>query len=174
VDSPLIYETNTIIKVKSPLRNSESFKNYLNLLESAGLNKYSGQQVRQRGSSSKFQVLNTALSSIQSHLTLKEARQDPARWGRLTESTIGAHLAKRIGGKGIRLFFWNERNVEVDFVLARGHKIAAIEIKSGRLRDNLPGMAAFARQFKVEKKWLVGKEGIPVEEFLKMEPEKIL
>ena len=67
--------------------NTTTLAHYLNLLESAGLltglNKYSGQQVRQRGSSPKFQVLNTALSSVQSHLTLKEARHDPAWWGRL-------------------------------------------------------------------------------------------
>jgi len=71
-------------------------------------------------SSPKLQVLNTALASVQSHLTLKEARQDIAWWGRLTESAVGAHLANSIRGKGLQLFYWNDRNYEVDFVLARG------------------------------------------------------
>lgn len=158
--------------------NTTTLAHYLNLLENAGLiaglSKYSGQKVRQRGSSPKLQVLNTALSSVQSHLTLKEARQDGAYWGRLTESAVGAHLANSIRGKSVQLAYWNERNHEVDFVLARGNTIAAIEVKSGRRKDNLPGIELFAKQFKVHKKWLVGSDGIPIEEFLKMAPEEIL
>lgn len=158
--------------------NTTTLAHYLNLLESAGLiaglSKYSGHKVRQRGSSPKLQVLNIALSSVQSQMTLEEARQDTAYWGRLTESAIGAHLANGIRGKGIELYYWNERNHEVDFVLAQGNKIAAIEVKSSRRKDNLPGMALFAKQFKVHKKWLVGADGIPIEEFLKTAPEELV
>lgn len=49
-------------------------------------------QVRQRGSSPKLQVMNTALMSAQDYRSLKEARQDGDRWGRLVESCVGAHL----------------------------------------------------------------------------------
>jgi hypothetical protein len=35
-------------------------------------------------------------------------------------------------------------------------------------------MALFAKQFKVHKKWLVGSDGIPIEEFLQMVPEDTL
>jgi len=101
--------------------NTTTLAHYLNLLESAGLiaglSKYNGQKVRQRGSSPKLQVLNTALSSVQSHMTLKEARQDTAYWGRLTESAMGAHLVNGILGKGIELYYWNERNHEVDSII---------------------------------------------------------
>lgn len=158
--------------------NTTTLAHYLDLLENAGLiaglSKYSGLQVRQRGSSPKLQVLNTALASVQSHLTLKEARQDGAYWGRLTESSVGAHLANSIRGKGLQLNYWNERNLEVDFVLVKGNRIAAIEVKSGQRKNNLPGMASFAEQFKVRKKWLVGADGIPIIEFLKMTPDELL
>jgi len=158
--------------------NTTTLAHYLTLLENAGLiaglSKYSDHPVRQRGSSPKLQVLNTALASAHAQFTLAKARDDGACWGRLTESAIGAHLLNSIRGKNIRLYYWNERNHEVDFVLARGDRIAAIEVKSGRRRDNLPGMALFARHHKVDKKWLVGADGIPVDEFLQMTPEDII
>ena len=158
--------------------NTTTLAHYLTLLENAGLitglSKYSGHQVRQRGSSPKFQVFNTALSSAQSQFTLPKAREDGVFWGRLTESAIGAHLVNSIRGKNIKLHYWNERNHEVDFVLVKGDKLAAIEVKSGRRRDNLPGMALFARHYEVAKKWLVGADGIPVDEFLQMTPEDII
>lgn len=61
---------------------------------------------------------------------------------------------------------WLERNQEVDFVLQQGKSIVAIEVKSGGHRESLPGMEAFARQFKPKRKLLVGGQGIALEEFL--------
>jgi len=158
--------------------NTTTLAHYLDLLGSAGLisglNKYSGQQVRQRGSSPKLQVHNSALVSVHSRRTVQEARQDSAWWDRLTESAVGAHLANSVRGKNIQLSYWNERNFEVDFVLSRGAKIATIEVKSGHRPDKLPGLALFARQHKSIRKWLVGADGIPVEEFLSIQPEELL
>ncbi|MBN1547913.1 MAG: DUF4143 domain-containing protein, partial [Syntrophaceae bacterium] len=74
----------------------------------------------------------------------------------------------------LQLAYWNDRNYEVDFVLTRGNKIAAIEVKSGQRKDNLPGLSLFAKQYKTAKKWLVGADGIPVENFLQMRPEELL
>lgn len=56
--------------------------------------------------------------------------------------------------------------VSADLVLHQGRTTVAIEVKSGRRQETLPGMAAFARQFKPKRQLLVGGEGIPVEEFL--------
>jgi len=42
----------------------------------------------------------------------------------------------------------------------------AVEVKSGRRRDTLPGMAAFAQAFRPTRTLSVGADGIPVEEFL--------
>jgi hypothetical protein len=58
--------------------------------------------------------------------------------------------------------------------LVKGNKIAAIKVKSGQRKDSLPGLSLFAKQFKSAKKWLVGADGIPVEEFLQMQPEELL
>jgi len=54
----------------------------------------------------------------------------------------------------------------VDEARIAGANITAIEVKSGRKRERLPGMEAFARAFRVKRQLLVGSQGIPVGEFL--------
>jgi hypothetical protein len=69
-------------------------------------------------------------------------------------------------GTNIELTYWRERNLEVDFILRSGKKATAIEVKSGRRREALPGMDAFGKRFRVSRKLLVGGQGIPLGEFL--------
>ena len=158
--------------------NTTTLAHYLNLIEGAGLlaglSKYAGQRVRQRASSPKLLVLNTALMTAQSQLSLGEAKQDTEFWGRLVESAIGAALMNGLRGENIELFYWSSRNREVDFVLSRGKSLVALEVKSGRRKVTLPGIEAFSKEFRVEKKLLVGAQGIPVEEFLLTPPPKWL
>ena len=150
--------------------NTTTLAHYLELLNGAGLiaglPKFSGKRVMQRSSSPKVQVLNTALMSAVSNLSLEAARQNREYWGRLVESAVGAHLINSSRGKNVEVFYWLERNQEVDFVLRAGANITAIEVKSGRKRERLPGMEAFARAFRVKRQLLVGSQGIPVGEFL--------
>jgi predicted AAA+ superfamily ATPase len=150
--------------------NTTTLAHYLELLGGAGLltglAKYSGRAVRQRGSSPKLQVLNTALMSAQSGWSFDEARADRELWGRLVESAVGAHLANAAAADECELFYWREANQEVDFVVRVGRAVIAIEVKSGRPRDVQPGLAAFAEAFKPARRVLVGGDGIPVEEFL--------
>jgi hypothetical protein len=150
--------------------NTTTLAHYLELLQGAGmlagLARYSHGQARQRGSSPKLQVLNTALMSAQNHRSLAEARNDGDHWGRLVETAVGAHLFNSSVGMNISVTYWRERNHEVDFVLQQGKAVAAIEVKSGGRRESLPGMAAFARQFKPRRQLLVGGQGIPLGEFL--------
>ncbi len=47
-----------------------------------------------------------------------------------------------------------------------GKQLTAIEVKSGRSRDALPGLAAFGAAIPKARKLLVGGDGIAVEEFL--------
>ena len=47
-----------------------------------------------------------------------------------------------------------------------GDAITAIEVKSGRVRDTLPGMAAFAEAFRPARTLLVGGDGIAIDDFL--------
>jgi hypothetical protein len=150
--------------------NSTTLAHYLQLLQGAGmlagLTKYGRNQLRQRGSSPKLQVLNTALVSAQDPHSLAEARNDGDQWGRLVESAVGAHLFNSSFGTNLSVAYWRERNQEVDFVLQQGKTAVAIEVKSGGRRQALPGLAAFARQFKPQRQLLVGGQGIPLEEFL--------
>ena len=150
--------------------NTVTLAHYLQLLRGAGmvagLEKFSHGQVRQRGSSPKLQVLNTALMTAQAGRAFAEARQDGNYWGRLVESCIGAHLLNSTMGTDIRVTYWRDRNHEVDFVLQQGQSIVGIEVKSGRGKDTLPGMEAFARQFKPKRQLQVGGQGIPIAEFL--------
>jgi hypothetical protein len=153
--------------------NTTTLAHYLELLHGAGLltglAKFSGRAVRQRSSSPKLQVLNTALMSAQSAYSFVEARAEREFWGRLVESAIGAHLANAAAAGECEVSYWRERNHEVDFVVRTGRAITAIEVKSGRGRDTHSGLAAFAAAFKAARRVLVGGDGIPVEGFL-LEP----
>ena len=150
--------------------NTTTLAHYLNLLAGAGmltgLPKYAGAEVRRRGSSPKFQVLNTALMTAGSRLTPEQARTDHAFWGRLVESSVGAHLANAAADGSCELFYWRDRNREVDFVVRVGPSVTAIEVKSGRTRGGMSGMAAFSAAFRPTRTLLVGTGGITVEEFL--------
>lgn len=155
--------------------NTVTLAHYLDLLRGAGmvagLPKYAHGQVRQRGSSPKLQVLNTALITAQSGLSMNEARHDADCWGRLVESCVGAHLLNSTMGSDIVVSYWRDRNLEVDFVLHRGKTVVGIEVKSGRRRESMSGMEAFAKLFKPRRVLLVGGQGIPLEEFLSQPAE---
>jgi len=150
--------------------NTTTLAHYLDLLAGAGmvcgLQKYAGDAARSRGSSPKLQVFNTALITASAGVTLAEAKKDGAFWGRLVESAVGAHLANAAAAGECELFYWRERNREVDFVARAGRRVTAIEVKSARARDAQPGMAAFAEAFKPGRSLLVGGDGIGLEEFL--------
>jgi uncharacterized protein len=108
--------------------------------------------------------------TAQAHYTYKQAQQDHEHWGRFVESAVGATLANALLRKS-ELFYWAGKNREVDFVLRRGKKLVAIEVKSGRRKQGLPGIEAFSKEFPVTKKLLVGAGGIKIEDFLMTPPE---
>jgi uncharacterized protein len=109
-----------------------------------GLPKYAGQRVRQRASSPKLLVLNTALMTSLSQFDFEEAKQNREFWGRLVESAIGSALANGVKGHGGELFYWSNRNMEIDYALAKGKTLVAIEVKSDRRKTTLPGVEAFS------------------------------
>jgi len=150
--------------------NTTTLAHYLDLLAGAGmvcgLQKFAADEARSRASSPKLQVLNTALISAQSGLTLDEARADREFWGRLVESAAGAHLANAAAGGACSVYYWRERNAEVDFVVRAGRRLTAIEVKSGRAPQAQRGMAAFADAFKPQRTLLVGADGVGLGEFL--------
>ena len=150
--------------------NTTTLAHYLDLLAGAGLvaglPKYAGGIARRRASSPKLQVFNTALITAQARKALGQARGDRAFWGCLVESAIGAHLANAAASGDCSVLYWRDRNREVDFVVQAGRTVVAIEVKSGRAPEALPGMAAFSEAFRPARTLLVGGDGIGVETFL--------
>lgn len=47
-----------------------------------------------------------------------------------------------------------------------GRRMTAIEVKTGRAPDSLPGMDAFVAEFRPDRTLLVGGDGISVDEFV--------
>lgn len=150
--------------------NTTTLAHYLHLLSGAGMlcgiSKFSGEVVRQRGSSPKLQVLNNGLMTAQSAGIFTESRGDPEQWGRIAESAIGAYLANAASAGDFEIFYWREASKEVDFVLRKGTQLIALEVKAENRPTTLPGIAAFDKIYSPRKKLLVGTGGIPVEEFL--------
>src|SRR3546814_18914956 len=72
---------------------------------------------RQRASSPKLQVLNTALMTAIEGLSPEEARADQSFHGRLVESAVGAHLANAAQRGDCELLYWREKNRDVDFLV---------------------------------------------------------
>jgi uncharacterized protein len=157
--------------------NVTTLAHYLKLFDSAGLlgglEKFSGEVIRQRQSSPKFQVHNNALRTAQMPDTFSEVLLLPEKWGRIVESAIGAHLLNHARQDGFRLGYWRDGNDEVDFVLKHRGKTLAIEVKSGALRS-ASGMEAFRKKFNPDKMLLLGRDGLPWEEFLRIAPGALI
>jgi predicted AAA+ superfamily ATPase len=153
--------------------NTTTLSHYLNLLDTAGLlagiEKFAADIIRKRSSSPKFQVHNNALLSAQKNEYYNVIREKPEEWGRIIESSVGAHLVNNALSQNYSVYYWRERNEEVDFILERRGKIVAIEVKSNE-SGNRKGLEIFKKKFNPEKLYLISKGGIPWQEFLKINP----
>ena len=96
--------------------NVNRLADYLELLSQTslitGISKIAGQAVRQRASSPKLNVLNTALMSATFPYTFAEAREYGAHWGRLVESAVGAHLINT-SDPWTDVYYWRQNGREV-------------------------------------------------------------
>ena len=148
--------------------NTTTLANYLRLLGTAylvsGLELFSRGKVRQRGSSPKFVLWNNALINALSLLTRKQAMADGAWWGRLVENAVGSHLLNGLQGPDWEVTYWRDGDAEVDFVIAHGPRIWALEVKSGRPAKT-SGIDAFRKRYPKAKIWLIGGGGIKLEDF---------
>ncbi len=156
--------------------NTTTIAHYLELLDHVGmitpLAKYSGQEIRQRASSPKLMVRNTALLTALSSLTPEEIRATPEAWGRQMESAVGAHLVNSASTGTIRIHYWREGPYEVDFVLAKGKHVTAVEVKSGKRKSNLFGMELFLKRYPHARTIIVGPEGVDPAEFMSQPAEE--
>lgn len=157
--------------------NAATVAHYLRLLGEAGLvkglEKHAGETVRTKASSPKLAVCNNALATAMSPHTVEELRRKPELRGRAVESAVGAHLLATAAGTGVEVEYWNEGGQEVDFVLRKGQRVAGLEVKSGGVRG-LGGLGAFKRRFPGARTFLVGGDGIGLEEFFGVGAEEFL
>jgi len=94
-------------------------------------------------------------------------------WGHLFESAVGARLIPGCRRKDIQLRYWNAGNKEVDFVLRKGDRLAAIEVKSSGA-DSVSGMKEFKARYVRAKPYLIGGSGISPEMFFSCEADRFL
>jgi uncharacterized protein len=149
--------------------NTVTLAHYLDLLGNAGLirglPKYAGQHHRRRASSPKLSVLNMALMSAGSGYSKAEAQADRGYRGRMVESAVGAHLHNTASPE-CHIHYWRDGTNEVDFVLERGERLAAVEVKSNTVLGKNRGMSEFQKNFGDCRQLLIGDGGIPLAEFL--------
>ena len=171
-----ILSFNKIMGQLADAGNTTTLAHYLELLDTSGMlkgiEKFSPGVLRQRSSSPKFQVHNTAFLSAQQALTFAETKARPEVWGRWVESAIGVHLLNCSIKEGFRLYYWRHRNDEVDFVIESHGRSIGVEVKSGP-SERTRGMLAFQQQFAPVRTLLVGTQGIPWQEFLKLNPMEL-
>jgi predicted AAA+ superfamily ATPase len=156
--------------------NTTTLAHYLHLLDTAGLlagiEKFTGEELRQRSSSPKFQVHNTALLTAQQAASLDEVKMQPEIWGRWVEAAIGGHLVNHQLMEGYTVNYWRHRNDEIDFVLEKKGKVVGIEVKSGATQK-AKGMDAFKKMHQPDKVLLVGDSGLPWQQFVKIMPSTL-
>lgn len=153
--------------------NTTTLSHYLHLLDTAGLiaglEKFSPNKIRQRASSPKLQVHNSALMSAQQANSFEDIRSQPQKWGRWVETAVGVHLLNQSLVSDFDLSYWRHSNNEVDFVLQKDEEVIGLEVKSSSAKLT-SGMQAFSDKFQPEKVLMVGDSGLPVEDFLTIDP----
>lgn len=163
----------SLTKMQSSLNKGTvpTIKTYLNILDQTmtvkPLQKYAPSAIREKNSIPKMQVYNSGFRNRYAQFTFDQARTNPTEWGRQVESSVGAHLANHSIPDGFELLYWrNERKQECDYVLKKGQKLVAIEVKSSRA-DNTSGFEEFKKLYsdKISTALIVGPEGLPLEDF---------
>ena len=149
--------------------NVTTLASYLNTLSEAqllcGLHKYASDNARKYNSVPKMMVYNTALLSALSGMTFEKVFTAPKQWGRWVESAVGAHILNMAENLDYKVYYWRERDDEVDFVIESNRRCVAVEVKSGS-RPTDRGLSKFAAAFHPVHSLVVGTGGIPLEEFL--------
>ena len=149
--------------------NVTTLANYLDVLGQCqlvcGLQKYAKDDARKYNSSPKYQVFNNALLTANHRGKFESIRADADLWGRWVESAIGAHLLSAAEEEDYQVYYWRERDDEVDFIVATDDGCVAFEVKSGRRKMN-GGMKDFMKAFNPLHSYIVGTGGISFEDFL--------
>lgn len=164
--------------------NVTTLSSYLEILNQCslltGLQKYANDDARKRASVPKYQVYNNALLTAYKGRSFIADRTDTKAWGRWVESAVGAHLLSMAEELDYQIYYWREpskgrddKDKEVDYILVSNGEAIAIEVKSGRRGMN-SGLPAFVEAFHPKKSFVVGTGGVPLEDFLKCDIERLI
>lgn len=156
--------------------NTATLAGYINLLDESGLlcglQKFSIDTARRKASIPKLQVYNNALMRVYSPCSFEQAILDRKVWGHIFESGIGAYLVSQAFTHRFEVFYWRERNNEVDFILRKKGVLVAIEVKSNA-EKRTDGLDKFRQLYNPQSSFIVGDGGIGVEDFLSMDIYKL-
>ena len=156
--------------------NTVTLAGYINLLDESGLlcglQKFSIDMARRRASIPKLQVYNNALKMVYSPLTFEQVILNRKAWGCIFESAIGAYLVNQAFVHRFEVFYWRERDDEVDFVLRKKGAVVAIEVKSNA-EKRTEGLDKFRKLFHPQTAFIVGDGGISAEDFFSMDLRKL-
>ena len=156
--------------------NTVTLAGYINLLNESGLlcglQKYSIDTARRRASVPKFQVYNNALKMVYKSYDLDQAIMNRKEWGRIVESGVGAWLVSQAFVHRFEVFYWRDRNDEVDFILRKKGSVIAVEVKSNAEKST-HGLNTFMEDFKPNTALIIGDGGISTEDFLTMDIKKL-
>lgn len=164
--------------------NVTTLSSYLEILNQCslltGLQKYANDDARKRASIPKYQVYNNALLTAYKGRSFIADRTDSKIWGRWVESAVGAHLLSMAEELDYKIYYWREpskdkedNDKEVDFIIVNNGEAIAIEVKSGRRGMN-SGLPTFVKAFHPKKSFVVGTNGVPLEDFLKCDIEDLI
>jgi hypothetical protein len=137
--------------------NTDLVKYYIELYGGAflihALQKYSAKAWLVRSSSPKMIPSCPALHTMAvgtMHAT------DPEQRGRVFELAVGAELLQLPG----EVFYWREKQAEVDFVYQYQGRLHAIEVKSGR-KKSAKGLDSFLEKFPTATRTIITPENFP-------------
>jgi len=149
--------------------NTVTLAHYLELLDKenilCGLQKYSVNKIRVKQSSPRFMVYDTSLLIWAAGTSRNLFLKMPDYKGRLVESAIGAYLLARGREEGFSVYWWREKEKEVDFVIESGTTLTAIEVKSGTVK-NTSGIMEFKKLFPHALCLTIGNQDCSLEDFL--------
>jgi predicted AAA+ superfamily ATPase len=150
--------------------NVTTIANYLDLLSKAflisPLQKYSPEILRVRSSSPKLIVLAQALIAAVQGRTAADLTKDRERYGRWAKNAVGAHLLR----SGFEVFYWRDRDEEIDFIARRRGTVCAIEVTVSAKKRGAAPLRRLATRLGISKTLVVGPGGVDLGDFLKTDP----
>jgi predicted AAA+ superfamily ATPase len=137
--------------------NTDLVKYYIELYSNAflihSLEKFSQKSHLSRGSSPKILVSCPALYTMHEG---PGALADPEKRGRIFEAAVGARLMQLPGN----LYYWRDKQAEVDYVYQYRGILYAIEVKSGRRRSS-KCLDDFLKRFKSAHPVIINPDNFP-------------